>query len=163
MVVELLCLAEAMVYCEAAHSHIRCSQLSDDTHKLCRNPGGIRFGSSEIYEVLETCFSAGKAPEKQVILDSLVVGQSINGGADERVILFIVGSNTETNFNGNMVKHINAEIRNRRSPRHVPSKASFFSIVAHVITCSASLSTFPLALPDYTRSGHPIYAEWEES
>ncbi|KAF9514059.1 hypothetical protein BS47DRAFT_1362010 [Hydnum rufescens UP504] len=51
------------------------------------------------------------------------VGQSIKDGADERVILFIVGSSsTETRFDEAMVKRINAEIRGRRTPRHVPSK-----------------------------------------
>ena len=42
------------------------------------NPGGVRFGSAEIYNVLT------KVPE---IADSLVVGQK--QGNDERVVLFI--------------------------------------------------------------------------
>ncbi|KAG1755681.1 hypothetical protein EDB19DRAFT_1924945 [Suillus lakei] len=72
------------------------------------NPGGIRFGSSEIYNVLETCFSFSEERNaNDTIEDALVVAQSIEGGADERVILF---------------QKIRSEIRSRRSPRHVPAR-----------------------------------------
>ncbi|KAG8692015.1 hypothetical protein FRC11_012361 [Ceratobasidium sp. 423] len=78
------------------------------------NPGGVRFGSSEIYDVLDQSFSAG-------ILDSLVVGQAIQGGADERVILFIKLVQGET-LSDDMRKRIREEIRKKRSPRHCPEK-----------------------------------------
>ncbi|KAF8709107.1 AMP-binding enzyme, partial [Rhizoctonia solani] len=82
------------------------------------NPGGIRFGSSEIYEVLDQSFSAGAQP---LILDSLVVGQSIQGGADERVILFVKLPEGET-LSDDLRKRIREEIRKKRSPRHCPEK-----------------------------------------
>lgn len=48
------------------------------------NPGGIRFGPTDIYSVLET-------PEfTQVgIEETLVVGLMVDGWADEKVVLFI--------------------------------------------------------------------------
>ncbi|KAG8747543.1 hypothetical protein FRC10_000679 [Ceratobasidium sp. 414] len=82
------------------------------------NPGGIRFGSSEIYEVLDQTFSSSAKP---IILDSLVVGQSIQGGADERVILFVKLAEGETLADG-LRKRIRDEIRRKRSPRHCPEK-----------------------------------------
>ncbi|CUA70198.1 acetoacetyl-CoA synthetase [Rhizoctonia solani] len=82
------------------------------------NPGGIRFGSSEIYEVLDQAFSAGAQP---VIVDSLVVGQVIQGGADERVILFVKLAQGET-LSDDLRKRIREEIRKKRSPRHCPEK-----------------------------------------
>lgn len=55
---------------------------------------GIRFGSSEIYEVLDTFSPSasllnGDKGQYNTIEDSLVVGQKIEGGADERVVLFV--------------------------------------------------------------------------
>jgi len=74
------------------------------------NPGGVRIGSAELYRVLETM------PE---IADSLVVGQRWQG--DERVILFVRlapgGSLGEE-----LKERIRREIKEKVSPRHVPSK-----------------------------------------
>lgn len=84
-----------------------------------RNPGGIRFGSSELYDVLDLCFS-GPAVEPNIV-DSLAVGQKIDGGVDERVVLFVKlpeGYNLSSDFE----EKIKAEIRARRSPRHVPAR-----------------------------------------
>lgn len=53
---------------------------------------GIRFGSSEIYEVTDTfapSSSSTTADPLAVIEDALVVGQKIQGGTDERVVLFV--------------------------------------------------------------------------
>lgn len=48
------------------------------------NPGGIRFGPTDIYSVLENDeFS------KLGIEETLVVGLMVEGGADEKVILFV--------------------------------------------------------------------------
>ncbi|PPQ94013.1 hypothetical protein CVT25_009861 [Psilocybe cyanescens] len=83
------------------------------------NPGGIRFGSSEIYEVLDLCFSHSAA--EFVVVDYLAVGQKTNGGADERVVLFIKlppGQEMSSEFE----RKLKAEIRARRSPRHVPAR-----------------------------------------
>lgn len=49
------------------------------------NPGGIRFGPTDIYSVLEN------APEfaDAGVEETLVVGLMVDGGADEAVILFV--------------------------------------------------------------------------
>ncbi|KAF8165335.1 acetoacetyl-CoA synthetase [Crassisporium funariophilum] len=83
------------------------------------NPGGIRFGSSEIYEVLDLCFS--NATAEYVVADYLAVGQKTDGGSDERVVLFVkllLGHTISDDFEAK----IKAEIRARRSPRHVPAR-----------------------------------------
>ena len=48
------------------------------------NPGGIRFGPTDIYSVLESKEFAALGVE-----DCLVVGLLVDGGADEKVILFV--------------------------------------------------------------------------
>jgi acetoacetyl-CoA synthetase len=54
------------------------------------NPQGIRFGSSEIYDVMATLNPAAVPTSPlNVVADSLVVGQKIAGGVDERVVLFV--------------------------------------------------------------------------
>ncbi|PPQ98508.1 hypothetical protein CVT24_003999 [Panaeolus cyanescens] len=83
------------------------------------NPGGIRFGSSEIYEVLDLCFSNPNAD--YTVTDYLAVGQKIDNGVDEQVVLFLklpAGQAITPEFE----KAIRAEMRTRRSPRHVPAK-----------------------------------------
>ncbi|KAJ6613430.1 acetoacetyl-CoA synthetase [Mycena sp. CBHHK59/15] len=79
------------------------------------NPGGVRFGSSELYDVIDTAFCAtGK------ILDCLAVGQTI-GGSDERVILFVKLPDTQ-DLTPALERQIKGEVRARRSPRHVPAQ-----------------------------------------
>uniref|UniRef100_T1ILV2 Acetoacetyl-CoA synthetase n=1 Tax=Strigamia maritima TaxID=126957 RepID=T1ILV2_STRMM len=74
------------------------------------NPSGIRFGSSEVYNIIE------KMAE---IEDSLCVAQT-NSTGDERVILFLkMASGFE--FNKDLVGRISGLIRNELSPRHVPA------------------------------------------
>ncbi|RDB22609.1 Acetoacetyl-CoA synthetase [Hypsizygus marmoreus] len=83
------------------------------------NPGGIRFGSAELYDVLDLCFSGSGA--EHTIADCIAVGQKCDNGMDERVVLFVKlpeGRDLSADFE----KKIKAEIRNRRSPRHVPSR-----------------------------------------
>lgn len=48
------------------------------------NPGGIRFGPTDIYSVLETQEFTQAGVE-----ETLVVGLMIDGGADEKVALFV--------------------------------------------------------------------------
>lgn len=88
-----------------------------------RNPGGIRFGSAEIYQVLDLCFSPAATTPDLVIADALVVGQPINDGSDERVILFLQLLEGRT-LHDNLIKRVKYEIRTRRSPRHVPARVS---------------------------------------
>ena len=81
------------------------------------NPGGVRLGTAEIYNVVE------KLDE---INESIVVGQSWNN--DIRIILFVV-LNQGYELNKKIIEKIKIEIRSKASPRHVPSKIiSIFEI-----------------------------------
>ena len=80
----------------------------------------MRFGSAEIYEVIELCFSPSNAASKaHMIVDCLAVGQSIDEGTDERVVLFIKLPEGQR-CTDELKNRIKLEIRARRSPRHVP-------------------------------------------
>ncbi len=81
----------------------------------------MRFGSAEIYDVIELCFPA--ATPEHGIVDCLAVGQSIEQGSDERVILFVKLPSGRA-LSPQLEKDIKAAIRQRRSPRHVPAKVS---------------------------------------
>ena len=48
------------------------------------NPGGIRFGPTDIYSVLES-----RDFQKEGVEETLVVGLMVEGGADEKVVLFV--------------------------------------------------------------------------
>jgi len=87
-----------------------------------RNPGGVRFGSSELYDVIDMCFSLSSAQSSRcAIVDCLAVGQAIDKGSDERVILFVQLLEGEK-LTEELEKRIKEEVRSRRSPRHVPSR-----------------------------------------
>jgi len=75
------------------------------------NPGGVRFGSAEIYSVMEA------VPE---LADCLCVGQYSASALDERVILFVLMSAGHT-FSTELVSRLKTLIRTRLSPRHVPA------------------------------------------
>ncbi|KAH9899837.1 acetoacyl-CoA synthetase [Cubamyces lactineus] len=85
------------------------------------NPGGVRFGSAEIYDVIEHCFAPSTTHAAHTVVDSLVVGQSIAGGTDERVVLFVKLLEGQV-LTEELEKRIKAEIRARRSARHVPAR-----------------------------------------
>ena len=74
------------------------------------NPGGVRLGTAEIYNVVE------KFDEIQ---ESIVVGQSWKN--DIRIILFVV-LNSGYNLNSEIKDKIKKAIKSDASPRHVPSK-----------------------------------------
>jgi len=76
------------------------------------NPSGVRFGSAEIYSVLES-FSAE-------LEDSLCVAQRRPEDKDERVLLFL-RMRAGHKFTDELVERIRETIRDARSPRHVPS------------------------------------------
>ncbi|KAF2202628.1 acetoacetyl-CoA synthase [Delitschia confertaspora ATCC 74209] len=75
------------------------------------NPSGVRFGSSDIYSVIEEHF-----PE---VAESLCVGQRRPQDADESVLLFIMMKEGER-YSDNLVERINAKIGEMRSKRHIP-------------------------------------------
>ncbi|GAT20729.1 acetoacetyl-coenzyme A synthetase [Aspergillus luchuensis] len=77
------------------------------------NPSGVRFGSSEIYQVLEAEF-----PNE--ITDSICVGQRRPQDTDERVMLFLL-LKAGASFTPELVARVKAAIRQRLSSRHVPS------------------------------------------
>ena len=84
----------------------------------------------EIYDVIEQSFSqvstsaAGGemgSSSSFVILDCLAIGQTIQNGSDERVILFVKLPDGEV-FNAELEEKIRKELRMKRTARHVPAK-----------------------------------------
>lgn len=76
------------------------------------NPGGVRFGSGEIYTIMEQ-FSAP-------IDDSLCIGQRRPQDEDERVLLF-VKMREGYKFTPKLDNDIKTTIKQGLSARHVPS------------------------------------------
>ncbi|KAH9935798.1 uncharacterized protein B0H18DRAFT_1207327 [Fomitopsis serialis] len=76
------------------------------------NPSGVRFGSAEIYSVLEDFSDA--------VDDSLCVGQRRPQDKDERVLLFLK-MRPDHPLDEALANRIRAAIRAALSPRHVPA------------------------------------------
>jgi acetoacetyl-CoA synthetase len=76
------------------------------------NPSGVRFGSAEIYGVLEHRF-----PQ---IADSICVGQRRPSDQDESVMLFLLMRQGEK-FTPQLVNEVKSAIRKELSARHVPT------------------------------------------
>ncbi|KAM8818179.1 acetoacetyl-CoA synthetase isoform 2-T2 [Rhynchonycteris naso] len=74
------------------------------------NPNGVRFGSSEIYNIVEAF---------EEVMDSLCVPQ-YNPDGEERVVLFLKMASGHS-FRPDLVKRIRDAIRIGLSARHVPS------------------------------------------
>jgi acetoacetyl-CoA synthetase len=75
------------------------------------NPSGVRFGSADIYSVVETHFLE--------VAESVCVGQRRPQDADESVMLFLKMREGER-FTESLVQRIKAKIAEERSRRHVP-------------------------------------------
>jgi acetoacetyl-CoA synthetase len=88
------------------------------------NPSGVRFGSAELYNVLEGF------PE---LVDTLAVGQPIDQGEDERVVLFCKMKEGHR-FDDVLVKKIKGEIRRLLSPRHVPAVVLEIADIPYTLT-----------------------------
>ncbi len=73
------------------------------------NPGGVRIGTSEIYQQVE---------DIDFITEGLVVGQDFND--DVRIILFITTKNDQE-IDDEKIKLIKSKIRKNCSPKHVPA------------------------------------------
>jgi acetoacetyl-CoA synthetase len=73
------------------------------------NPGGVRIGTSEIYQQVE---------DIEYITEGLVVGQDYKD--DVRIILFVTTKNNQ-DLNEEKIKSIKLRIRKNCSPKHVPS------------------------------------------
>ncbi|KAK9253901.1 hypothetical protein V1507DRAFT_137216 [Lipomyces tetrasporus] len=76
-------------------------------------PAGVRFGSSEIYNVLTKEYPS-------MVEDALCVGMKLPNDSDEVVVLFLK-LQPSVLFTEDMVKQIKLTIRTHLSPRHVPS------------------------------------------
>jgi len=76
------------------------------------NPSGVRFGSAEIYSVVERHFA-------DRIQDSLCVGQRRPRDADESVMLFVLMKPGHT-YTRELVNAVREAIRADLSKRHVP-------------------------------------------
>jgi len=74
------------------------------------NPGGVRIGTSEIYQTVERF---------EEIDDSLVIGQSWSN--DERIVLFLK-MKRDCIISEKLIEDIKSAIRDTCSPRHVPQK-----------------------------------------
>jgi len=74
------------------------------------NPSGVRFGSAEIYSVIERIAS---------IADSICVGQRRPQDSDESVFLFVL-MRPGHRFGPALVREIRAAVRRSLSARHVP-------------------------------------------
>ncbi|KXS16134.1 acetoacetate-CoA ligase [Gonapodya prolifera JEL478] len=86
------------------------------------NPGGVRFGSAEIYHIMSRFL-----PE---IADTLCVGQ--RQGADERVVLFCQMAPGHK-LTDALRSRIARAIRDELSPRHVPAKILPIADIPHTI------------------------------
>lgn len=75
------------------------------------NPSGVRFGSADIYSIIETHF-----PE---VRDSLCVGQRRAKDHDESVMLFLK-MNEGQKLTTALIDRIKKKIMEERSKRHVP-------------------------------------------
>ncbi len=73
------------------------------------NPGGVRIGTSEIYQQVE---------DIDFITEGLVVGQDFND--DVRIILFITTKDNKE-LDDEKIRFIKSRIRKNCSPKHVPS------------------------------------------
>jgi acetoacetyl-CoA synthetase len=75
------------------------------------NPSGVRFGSAEIYSIIETDF-----PQVE---DSICVGRRRQQDPDESVILFLKMKQGEL-FTEELATNVKHVIRKKRTARHVP-------------------------------------------
>ena len=73
------------------------------------NPGGVRIGTSEIYQVVESHFK---------VEDSVAVGRNIDG--DEEILLFLKLKDNQI-LSDIIIDEIKILIKNKCSPRHVPA------------------------------------------
>lgn len=75
------------------------------------NPSGVRFGSSDIYSVIEAHFPT--------VADSICVGQRRPEDIDESVMLFLKMKEGEQ-YTESLVQKIKSKIAEEKSRRHVP-------------------------------------------
>ena len=86
---------------------------------------------------MDMCFGPDSTHHAHTVVDCLAVGQGIEQGTDERVVLFVKLLEGET-LTTELEKRIRQEIRTRRSARHVPAKVR---LVSQSLSLSATAST----------------------
>jgi acetoacetyl-CoA synthetase len=96
------------------------------------NPSGVRFGSAEIYSVVDARFPA--------VADSICVGQRRPQDPDEVVMLFLLMKPGEA-FTARLVDEVKVAIRKELSARHVPK----YIFETPAIPVSSSLFFWPAA------------------
>lgn len=77
------------------------------------NPSGVRFGSSEIYNILLKHFGTE-------VEDALCIGRKRENDSDEVVVLFLKMAQGQT-FSDELKKNIQGVVRKELSARHVPA------------------------------------------
>ena len=87
-----------------------------------------------------------------MVYDALAVGQSIQNGTDERVVLFVKLGEAEC-LSDELVNAIRAQVRARRSARHVPEKVSSLAPVKPTDRCGFWL--------DYSSGRRAVHIERE--
>ncbi|ORY35379.1 hypothetical protein BCR39DRAFT_555534 [Naematelia encephala] len=92
------------------------------------NPGGIRFGPTDIYTVMDS-----PAFTEIGVEETLVVGLLVEGGTDEKVILF-VKMKGDQKLEDHIVGMIKSVIRKGRSARHVPAEILQVSDIPMTLT-----------------------------
>lgn len=92
--------------------HIDSSRYSSHYSDGVLNPSGVRFGSAEIYAVLDQF--------RDEFDDTLCVGQRRPEDKDERVLLFCK-MRPGVKFTDDLVQRVKSAIRQALSARHVPS------------------------------------------
>ena len=113
------------------------------------NPSGVRFGSGEIYTVLET-FS-------ESVDDSLCIGQRRPQDKDERVLLFLK-MRPGYKFTPELVADVKSSIRKELSARHVPSYIFEVSDIPVRLFSCPCYSTAKLTFKILSQ----VHCEWQE-
>lgn len=118
------------------------------------NPSGVRFGSGEIYTVLEK-FSSN-------IDDSICVGQRRpNIDKDERVLLFLK-MRPGSKFTPSLEKQIRSSIRSALSARHVPQYIfEVEDIPVRLFDHTPYTLVYRLALA-HSLTSLPVHCQWKE-
>jgi hypothetical protein len=98
------------------------------------NPSGVRFGSAEIYSVLERHFA-------DRVQDSLCVGQRRKQDSDESVMLFLL-MKPGVKFDRALVNQVRQAISADLSKRHVPR---YIFETPEIPVSFACLLSFPLS------------------
>jgi len=85
------------------------------------NPGGVRIGTAEIYNPVESM---------DEVIDSVAVGQKVDG--DVRIVLFVVLADGLT-LTDKLADRIKDRVKERATPRHVPAVVRQVTAVPHTI------------------------------